>query len=77
MKKGSTQRLYVSLPKRLAEKLSWSRSEAKTTRLNNRRPIARTIGNRYTAGFVGDGTTNQLWLEVPNHNGVSVKIDTH
>ncbi len=39
--------------------------------------VARKIGNQYTVGFVGDGTTNQLQFEVANQNGVTLKIDTH
>ncbi len=39
--------------------------------------IASAISNEYTVGFVGDGSTNPLLFEVPNHNGVSLKIDTH
>jgi len=39
--------------------------------------IASTIGNDYIVGFVGGGSTSQLRFEVPNHNGVSLKIKSH
>jgi hypothetical protein len=38
--------------------------------------IAANIGNRYIVGFIGDGSTNQLRIESPQHKEMVFKIES-